>query len=143
MHQGVLQRLVHHTWRTYPSPASRLLLLEECHLAHCHVGAAKLYDLLRPAYWWPAMEDTCRSYVAACFACQLEKATHTSSRGWRGELIAPPPGPRLEWVMDLLVDLPVTSTGARHVLAMVDPFSKFVLFFPLRHKSAAAVLPCL
>ena len=70
----------------------------------------------------------------------MERATHDSSKGWRGELIPPPPGPCLEWVLDLQVDLPCSGDSPKHILAAVDPFSKFAIFVPLAHKSARAVI---
>ena len=86
------------------------------------------------------MESVCKFFVQSCFTCQLERATHDSSRGWRGELIPPPPGPRLEWVLDLQTDLPCKGHGYRHILTAVDPFSKFAIFLPLATKSSAAVV---
>ena len=65
---------------------------------------------------------------------------HASGKGWRGELIAPPPGPRLEWVLDLLEDLPNSFSGARHILTVVDPFSKFTIIAPLARKTATDML---
>lgn len=73
-----------------------------------------------------------------CFACQLERATHHSSKGWRGMLIPPPPGPRLEWSLDLVTELPRSSTF-QHVLTCVDVFAKYVLFIPLADKRATTV----
>ena len=86
------------------------------------------------------MKGTCRSFVAACFLCQLEHATHDSGKSWRRDLIAPPPGPRMEWVLDLLVDLPCKGEGPCHVLTAVGPFSKFTVLVALSQKSAAAVM---
>ena len=46
----------------------------------------------------------------------------------------------MEWVLDLLVDLPCKGDGPRHVLMAVDPFSKFTVLVALSQKSAAAVM---
>ena len=37
----------------YPSAGRQVLLLEEVHVRHGHVGAGRLYDLLCSEYWWP------------------------------------------------------------------------------------------
>ena len=133
-----LERLVGTTWIAYPSPAAHLLILEEVHLAYLHIGAPKMYHLLRSRYWWPDMEASCRTYCATCFACQLERATHAPT--WSGNLIPPPPGPRLEWSIDLLTGLPATPNHPfRHILTMVDTFSKFILLAALPDKASATV----
>ena len=38
------------------------------------------------------------------------------------------------------MDLPCAGDGPRHILAAVDPFSKFAAFLPLTNKSARAVV---
>lgn len=95
--------------------------------------------LLSQRYWWPQLEETCITFVAQCFTCQLERATFSRTAGWRGQAIPPPPGPRLEWSVDLLTDLP-SSSSFRHILACVDVFSKFVILAPLTDKSATTVV---
>lgn len=132
-----LQHLVGNTWKIYPSPAARLLLLEEVHLAYLHIGAPKLFQLLHSTYWWPDMERECKLFCRSCFTCQLEQATH--SHTWSGRMIPPPPGPRLEWSIDLLTDLPATPNAPKHILTMVDTFSKFVLIAALPDRSAATI----
>ena len=53
-------------------------------------------------------------------------------------MIAPPPGPCLEWSLDLVVDLPTSGTY-HHVLTCVDTFSKYVVFVPLEDRRASSV----
>ena len=53
-------------------------------------------------------------------------------------MIPPPPGPRLEWSIDLVVELPAAS-GFKHVLTCVDTFSKYTVFVLLPDKSAVTV----
>ena len=83
------------------------------------------------------MEATCRTYVSTCFACQLEAARY-SPGGWRGEMIPPPPGPRLEWSLDLIENLP-RSGAYQHILTSMDTFLKYVVFTPLPDKTSRTV----
>ena len=62
MHNYALQHFTGHRWLNYPSPAFRLLLLEEVHLTYMHVGGPKMYHLLKDKYWWPNMEKDCAAY---------------------------------------------------------------------------------
>jgi hypothetical protein len=50
-----------------------------------------------------------------------------------------PPGPRHTFALDLVVDLPQSASGARHLLVAVCVFSKFVVLHPLPDKSARGV----
>ena len=54
-------------------------------------------------------------------------------------MIPPPPGPRLEWSIDLLTDLPTAPPATPHILTIVDTFSKFVLLAALPDKTTSAV----
>ena len=41
--------------------------------------------------------------------------------------------------MDLAPELTITSKGNRHLLLMVDNFSKFTLLYPLKDKSSQTI----
>lgn len=43
------------------------------------------------------------------------------------------------WALDLLPTLPMTKDGFRHLLIMIDPFSKWVEIVPLKSKAASEV----
>ena len=67
-----LQRWVGMQWLDYPSPAERVLLMEEAHLRNAHVGGSRLYSLLAGRYWWPRMLESCVAFTSSCLTCQLE-----------------------------------------------------------------------
>ena len=60
-------------------------------------------------------------------------------------MIEPPAGPRMEWALDLMPDLPATlSPMARtakrvHIIIAVDAYSKFVLIAALPDKSSNTI----
>ena len=95
-------------------------------------------QLLSTTYWWPHLLDSCTQFVHQCFSCQLTKERHTTKHGWGGTLIAPPPGPRLEWSMDVLSNLPACGPH-KHILTVVDCYSKFVLVFALPNLTASTI----
>ena len=84
------------------------------------------------------MDRSCVRFVAACFTCQLERARFDSNRGWRGLLIPPPPGPCIEWAIDLLTELP-HADHKKHVLVCVDTFSKYVVLASLPDRTSSTV----
>lgn len=64
-----LQRWIDDRWKDYPSPAERILIMEEQHLLHCHIGGARLHSLLVARYWWPRMLETCVAFTSNCLTC--------------------------------------------------------------------------
>ena len=87
-------------WLPYPPRGLQVLLMEEEHLRHNHVGGEKLYHLLAGRYYWPTMRADCAAFVGHCFECQVAAGRATGS--WAGKLLPLPPGPRVVWACDLI-----------------------------------------
>ncbi|XP_071235028.1 uncharacterized protein [Salvelinus alpinus] len=47
----------------------------------CHPGVARTMALLRRRFWWPAMGEDTRRFVAACPGCAQNKSTNRPSSG--------------------------------------------------------------
>ncbi|CDQ59287.1 unnamed protein product [Oncorhynchus mykiss] len=95
----------------------------------CHPGVARTMALLGRRFWWPAMGEDTRRFVAACPVCAQNKSTNRASSG----LLHPLPIPRRPWshlALDFVTGLP-SSVGNMVILTIVDRFSKFAHFVPL------------
>jgi hypothetical protein len=62
-------------------PKDRVLknqLMDETHLSKLslHPGSSKIYQKLRPRYWWTKMKKGIVAYVARCDTCCRVKALH-------------------------------------------------------------------
>jgi transposase InsO family protein len=104
---------------------------------HMHVGGEKLFELLRPLFYWPTLLKDCYAFPKGCFECQLTAGRATGS--WAGKLLDLPPGPRCVWALDCMDRLGHPDAPTAHVLTMVDCFSKFVLLALLPDKKAATI----
>jgi hypothetical protein len=53
-------------------------LMDEAHLSKLsiHPGSSKMYQELRPRYWWTKMNKEIAAYVARCDTCCRVKAIH-------------------------------------------------------------------
>ena len=117
--------------------------MEEVHTQYLHIGAPKMIALLQPTYWWPMLDKDCATYMSHCLACQLK--CRVKGPGWSGLMIEPPAGPRIEWALDLMTDLPyslqgdVAGTSKVHIIVAIDVYSKFALIGTLPRKSAQHV----
>ena len=93
-----------------------------------HLGADKLYAILRRSFWWPNMARTVRQYVAHCEDCQRNKPRTTLPGG----LGMPIPVARIPWE-EMQLDF-VTgfqeSEGFNAIAVFVDRFSKMIIVAP-------------
>nr|GEW05599.1 putative reverse transcriptase domain-containing protein [Tanacetum cinerariifolium] len=75
-----------------------------------HPGSDKMYQDLKPLYWWPNMKANIATYVSKCLTCVKVKAEHQKPSGllqqpeilvWKWERI----------MMDFVSGLPRTPSG--------------------------------
>jgi hypothetical protein len=54
-------------------------IMDEAHLSKLsiHLGSSKMYQDLRPRFWWTKMKKEIAAYVARCDTCCRIKAIHT------------------------------------------------------------------
>ena len=84
--------------------------------------------LLARSFHWPKMKEDVQAYVKTCHVCQVDKTEWTKKAG----LLQPLPILDKPWqclLMDFINGF-LKVEGFRSVLAMVDKFSKYVVFIP-------------
>ena len=82
-------------------------LLKESHdsALATHLRCTKIYQDLKPHYWWIGMKKDVVNYVARCLTCQRVKREHQRP----GALLQPLPIPIWKWdhiTMDFIVGMP-------------------------------------
>ena len=101
-----------------------------------HPGPRRTFSRAVDQFYWPSMLKDCCDYAKSCRLCQERKGT----KGLETKLQALPevsvPLQRLS--LDL-TDLHGSNLSFRYVLTMVDAYSRFVIFTPLRNKCASTV----
>jgi hypothetical protein len=85
-------------------------LMHEAHLSKLsiHPGSSKMYQELKPRYWWTKMKKEIATYVARCDTCYRVKALHMRPAG----LLQPLSVPDWKWddiSMDFITSLPTTQ----------------------------------
>ena len=83
------------------------------------------------------MQQDISEFIAECKGCRLGKATPNVREGYLKLFEASKPFEVVH--LDLVGPMPVTKTGNRYVLTMMDRFSRFVKLVPLPVQSATCV----
>ena len=106
-----------------------------------HLAALKTFRKVAANLWWPKIRTEIFHYVRKCDLCQRAKQAQNTNVGLHA---AQPTSLPLEKVFVDFVG-PLTRTKRWHsaILAVLDGFSKFVVFYPLRRISSQAVIQSL
>lgn len=100
-----------------------------------HSGSTATYQRVKALFAWPNLKQTVDNYVKQCGICQQAKVEHTKLPG----LLQPLPIPEEAWSiisMDFIEGLP-KSNSYDSILVIIDKFSKYGHFLPLKHPFTA------
>jgi len=110
----------------------RRRILNEAHHSRfsIHPGSTKMYQDLKPRFWWTRMKREIARYVSECDVCRRVKADHLKS----ADQLHPLPIPSWKWEdihMDFIVGLPRTQKGNDSIWVIVDRLTKTAHFIPV------------
>jgi hypothetical protein len=113
-------------------------ILDEAQLSKfsMHPGSTKMYQDLKPLYWWTRMKREIAQYVSECDTCQRIKASHLKSVG----ALQPLSIPSWKWddiSMDFIVVLSNTSRHHDSIWVIVDRSMKVAHFLPVHTTNKA------
>jgi hypothetical protein len=102
-----------------------------------HLRAHKTFWKIAANFWWPRMQREAFAYVHQCKACQRAKPAQDMRVGLHSVNLSSRPMEKL--FMDFVGPLTCTKRGNIAILVVVDAFSKFVQFYPVRKMSSWVV----
>lgn len=100
-----------------------------------HSGVMATYHRVKKLFVWKGLKHSVEEFIQQCVVCQKAKHEHCSSPG----LLQPLPIPTGAWQdisMDFIEGLPL-SKGSDVILVVVDRFTKYAHFLPLKHPFTA------
>jgi transposase InsO family protein len=100
-----------------------------------HSGFHANYHRVKHSFCWPSMKKHIQQFVAKCIVCQQAKSERVAYPG----LLEPLKTPSGSWqviTMDFITGLP-KSSGFDCILVIVDKFSRYAHFLPLKHPFTA------
>lgn len=104
-----------------------------------HGGVRRTYDRLKTQFYWPKMHADVKQYVRRCVVCQSIKPELKRPAGLmtvRNKVT----GPWQLIAVDFIGPLPRSTSGHQYILSVVDYFTKFTMFFPLRSATSASLI---
>ncbi|GJY50598.1 putative reverse transcriptase domain-containing protein [Tanacetum coccineum] len=114
----------------------RDLVMHESHKSKysIHPGSDKMYQDLKPLYWWPNMKADIATYVSKCLTCVKVKAEHQKPYG----LLQQPEIPVWKWeriTIDCLSGCARMPSGMIRNLVIVDrPIKSYSLPYSMKKK---------
>lgn len=104
-----------------------------------HLGIFKTFERLAQRFYWPKMKADIVRYINHCPVCLAHKPEQRKPAG----LMSRHPEVNKPWQMisvDIVGPLPRSTKGFTYILSVVDCFTKFSLFFPMRSATASQVI---
>jgi len=107
-------------------------ILSEAHSSKLsiHPGSSKMYQYLKPLFWWTKMKKEITAFVARCDNCCRVKAVHM-----KAGLLQPLSIPDWKWEkvsMDFIIGLPTSVKGYDSIWVIIDRLTKVARFIPVQ-----------
>lgn len=118
----------------------RLSILKLYHDETCHAGFDKVFHKIRQHFWFPGMAVFIKKYILHCLICTEKKGCAGPKQG----LLHPIDKTAIPFHtihLDCTGPFTMTTEGFRHILLLVDGFTKFCLLRPLKALNAGELIP--
>lgn len=108
----------------------------------CHLGSAKVVAEIKRFYWFPNMDKKVRDFICNCLKCIMYSVPrHANYRTLHNIPKKPIPFDTLH--IDHFGPLPSIVSKKKHILVVVDAFTKFIKLYPVNTTSTIDLKGCL
>ena len=104
-----------------------------------HPGTGKMLEILRLKYHWKGMQSSIVEYVRGCETCCKNKRLTRPIKPPM-TLREPSVKPWSSVAIDALERLPKTKRGNKHIITVVDFYSRMIICFPVKDLTAATLI---
>jgi dUTPase len=136
-----LYRMKPHQESKYVIYLPQVLLLPTIaylHKFYLHPSATQTFKQFSQHYYHPHAKRTIKKLCNSCFTCKLSRNHENKNVSIGTERSIKPTAPRQAVSADIIY-LPTSNEGHTHALYLVDLFSNYLYFFPMKGKSSEKV----
>jgi hypothetical protein len=145
LQNGCLYRV----WEDEDGKANRdLLVVPKCRITEVlsefhdgpsggHLGVNKTYDKIRTRFYWIGCRQSIADWIQSCQECMQAKGPKTRSRGRMMQYSSGAPFERI--AMDIAGPFPISASGNRYVLVVMDYFSKWPEVYAIPNQEAKTI----
>lgn len=121
-----------------PDTINSIIKIYHDDMAHC--GIEKMYKGILASYWFPSMRKKIKDYISNCITCLIaNSSSYAREEEMQISTISTKP---FELVyLDRYGLLPQAADGAKHILVVIDAFTRFTVWF-FRTRSTTARETC-
>ena len=101
------------------------------------MGVTRTLYRARERFFWPKMAATIQTFINSCSECNRNKSNSKQNKAPLQPIHISEPF--LFWAMDYMGPINETARGNRHILVMMDHFTKWCEAFPTRDQKASTV----
>ena len=102
-----------------------------------HSGITRTLARIRSRFFWPKMRQTVEDYIASCQVCSQHNQQASSGKAPLKPIEVGEPF--TFWAMEYMGPLPVTTRGNKHILVVMDHFTKWCEAFATKDQKASTV----
>lgn len=117
-------------------------VIRHAHEKICHLGTTKCVDQLRAYYWFPNMKTKVENFIQNCIRCIMYSIpSHCHNRTLHSIPKKPIPFDTIH--IDHFGPLPSILSKRKHILVVVDAFTKHTKLYAVNSTSSREVRACL
>ena len=105
-----------------------------------HGGARRTIKAICNNYYWKGMSGDIRRWVAACQTCTRKRPRPIHVVKTEAILAL---SPNEIWAVDIIPSLTETDNGNRHILTMIDMFTRWPIAVPIRDRTSKTIMEAL
>jgi len=113
-------------------------IIRQNHEVLGHMASKTVFDILKRKYWWPAMMNSIRTFIANCRKCQLHKSKPLIPAPLHP--VEPTPLPFERWGIDFVQDLTPGRAQNTNIITAIDYATRWVVTRPTRSRSSEEAL---
>ena len=145
LNDGILYRQADKKWmspRIVVPRTLRMYILREFHGSGLagHSGRNRTLKMIGEYFYWKGMGTDVATFIASCVKCRERKRPKPNRQGEVGQIIVGEVFDTL--AMDIVTNLP-EDEGYKHILSVIDVFTRYAWAFPLKTREATEVADAL